>query len=117
MGKYNAVQKVFKYAPGDSPYIDSVIDHYGSSRIPAAGVEKIARQHGTSLSELAGDLGKAGKAGTYSVHKLFNVLGYEMGIVGMPKSSWDKAQNAAAEVYESPAIRKARVKPIRRGGI
>jgi hypothetical protein len=40
-----------------------------------------------------------------------------VGEMVLPRESYEKGMKAASEAYETPAIRKARVKPIRRGGI
>jgi len=102
--------KVFKYPRGASPTVDAALDHFGE-KMTRPMVDKVAKMHGMSGDELLKGVGKGPK---WSTHKIFNVLGYEVAAVGMPRSSWNKAMDSATDIYRSPAIKKARVKPLRR---
>jgi hypothetical protein len=104
---------MFKYPRGASPTVDAAIDKWGT-KLGVEAVNKLLDSHGVHGADRLQFMDDLGKGAKWSTHKVFNILGYEAGIVGMPRSSWDKAMDAASREMESPAIRKARVKPSRR---
>jgi hypothetical protein len=103
----------FKYPRGASPTVDAAIDKWGN-KLGVDAVNKLLDSHGVHGADRVQFMDDLGKGAKWSTHKVFNILGYEAGIVGMPRSSWNKAMDAASEVYETSAIKKARVKPLRR---
>jgi hypothetical protein len=102
----------YKYPRGASPTVDAAIDKWGP-KIAKPIVDHLMDIHGVHGEDRVAAMNELGKGAAWSTHKVFNVLGYEMGIVGMPRSSWNKASDAASEAMMSPAIKKARVKPTR----
>jgi hypothetical protein len=111
------VPKIFKYPRGASDIVDSAVDMFGD-RVGPKAVERILSKHelgSEGMAEFYKRLGKAGAGAKWSTHKVFNVLGYSSADNPLlSRESANKAMNAASEVYETPAIKKARVKPTRR---
>jgi hypothetical protein len=87
-------------------------------KITAARVIKEMRNHGQQAEDIEEFFSKHGgnvPGKMYSASKVLKFLGYSVGDNPLlSRESANKAMNAASEVYETPAIKKARVKPTRR---
>jgi hypothetical protein len=89
-------------------------------KITAERVIKEFKNHGQGPSDWAEFFGKKGPrpGAVYSASKALKFLGYSVGDNPLlSRESANRAMDAASREMESPAIRKARVKPIRRSGI
>ena len=90
-------------------------------KITAARVIKEMRNHGQRAEDIEEFFSKHGgnvPGKMYSASKVLKFLGYSAADNPLlSRESANKAMDAASREMESPAIRKARVKPIRRGGI
>jgi hypothetical protein len=121
------VPKIFKYPRGASDIVDSAVDMFGD-RVGPKAVERILSKHelgSEGMAEFYKRLGKAGAGAKWSTHKVFNVLGYSVGdnplLSGEQYRGIMNKSEAATDKWREEtmptAVRKARVKPIRRGGI